>query len=157
MKKWFMIILSVCLIGIAFFSWQKNTKLNTMGEILSNVETVNSITIREGKTSEEIVTMTEGDPIFHDLKESYRNYHDLSWKNRKLLNNDPVYEIDYFISNERLFTIDLYAVDDDQDSLSSGYYFSPDNSDRNFIIAITELNQLVRMTEGIKELLNMIE
>lgn len=128
-----------------------------MGEILSNVETVDSVVIRDPKTSAEIVTLTESDPIIAELKEFYRNYHDLSWKNRKLLHGEPVYEVDYLNNNQRLFTIDLYAIDADQVSSLPGYSFSPDNSDRIFIIAITELNQLVRMTEGTKELISMIE
>lgn len=168
MKKWIIIILTICLIITIFYSWDKTRKYNSIGNILSNIDFVDSISISDGKSPEPLLTLKEDDSIFKDLKDVYRSYHDLNWKSRKILENEKVYELDYLINNQHLFTINILSVVDDQIPLipddyiteinnTISYKLSPENDNKVYIIAISELNQIISLTEGVKELTNILE
>jgi hypothetical protein len=166
MKGW-KIILPVVILGvILFFVWQEQREKSMIGNLLESVSDIDSVIIKDGKTSKKILTLTNSEPVFSELVNIYdAPYHDLKWSERKLLKNDPAYEAEFLINDDVQYTMNIYKVEEDQISLipndftaevrSYSYIYSPDG-DNTYIFARKEIHQLLGVNEGFKKLLNMI-
>ncbi|MFS0674722.1 hypothetical protein [Ornithinibacillus sp. 179-J 7C1 HS] len=138
-----------------------------MGNIIDSVPIIDSITAKDGKTKEEILTVTTSDDSFDKMVEIYHFYYDLKWSEKVILKDDPFIEIDYIERNDVKFTVSIYQVEDHHISLLPNgfstevrnveYSYSPEGSNSTYIFVIEELNQLIDVNDGMKVLYKYIK
>lgn len=167
MNRWKTIILIGALGVILFLYWQDRRELLLIGKALDYpVYDIDKVIVKDEKTSKEILTLTNSDPIFSELRHIYEgSYYDLNWsERRKLLKNGPAYEVEFFINDEIYYTVNIYKMEEDQISLipESGfptnkdrYRYSPDGKN-TYIFVRKEIPHLLPVKEEFKELLKMI-
>ncbi|WAA12795.1 hypothetical protein [Fervidibacillus halotolerans] len=166
MNRWKIIFPIVILGIILFLDWQDRRELLLIGKALDYpVDDINTVIVKDGKTSKEILTLTNSDPIF--FRQIYSGFHiKLNWfERRKLLKNDPAYEIEFFIIDEIYYSMNIYKVEEDQISLlpvheddgisKFDFIYSPDG-ENTYIFVRKETPHLLPVKEEFKELLNMI-
>ncbi|WAA13373.1 hypothetical protein [Fervidibacillus halotolerans] len=164
MKRWEIIILVV--LGVALFlDLRDQRELLLIGKALDYpVNDINTVIVKDGKTSKEILTLTNSDPIF--FRQIYSGIHiKLNWfERRKLLKNDPVYEVEFFINDEIYYSMNIYkaekdqvslVLDDKDDDIPKKYIYSPDG-ENTYIFVRKETPHLLPVKEEFKELLKMI-
>lgn len=138
-----------------------------MGNIIDSVPIIDSITAKDGKTKEEILTVTTSDDSFDKMVDIYHFYYDLKWSEKVILKDDPFIEIDYIERNDVKFTVSIYQVEDHHISLLPNgfstevrnveYSYSPEGSNSTYIFVIEELNQLIDVNDGMKVLYKYIK
>lgn len=158
------ILLGAALIGTGWLEY-RNTKV--IEEILNNYPYIDSISVKDGKTKEEILTFTSLDPSFSDTVELYKlSYHGLKWSERKLLKGKPYIEVDYIKNNEVMYKVSVYEVEEEHTpmlpndistaSRSYSFSYSPEKNNTTYIFAIKDNYSLLGVNEGFKELLNKV-
>lgn len=167
MRKWVILIIIIAIGGILFGTFLEQKKPKVVGKILNSIPFIDSITVKDGKTKEEILTLTNLDPSISDMAEIYKlPYLDLKWAERKLLKKDPFVEVEYLKNNEIQYKVSIYQVDEESmqsintgisgDSITYSYSYSPKEKNASYIFAIKENYQLLGVNEGLKELLNIV-
>lgn len=111
-------VLTLCLQIIILWGWFDRKQTEFIAEAFNQSFVVNSIVVKNGKTEKEILTLTDSDPDFSQMAHIYdAGYNELDWSERKLLKNDPVYEVEFLLNDDVLFTMGIYKVEKDQISL----------------------------------------
>lgn len=162
-KSWVIVGLIILnILGGALFSdWINEKKLTKMGTIIESIPEIDAIRVKDGKTSDEVLTLTNSEPFFDEMVDIYGVYTELKWSERKLLKKDPFVQVDYLKNDDVRFTVSIYNVKDDEKSLlpdeedGDSFSYSLEGND-TYIFAFDELNHLVRVNEGLKELLHII-
>ncbi|WAA13194.1 hypothetical protein [Fervidibacillus halotolerans] len=166
MKRW-KIIIPIVIVGvILFLDWQDRRELLLIGKALDYpVDDINTVIVKDGKTSKEILTLTNSDPIF--FRQIYSVFYiKLNWsERRKLLKNGPVYEVKFLINDEIYYSMNIYKVEEDQisllpvhedDSISKfDFIYSPDG-ENTYIFVRKETPHLLPVKEEFRELLKII-
>ncbi|HJB24535.1 MAG TPA: hypothetical protein H9946_10380 [Candidatus Jeotgalibaca pullicola] len=166
-KNWLLPIIIIILIGIILYGWQRNIRYEEMAKSLSSIPFVDSILVKDAKNEEKILNLTQEDPIFDELKNIYQTYYDLDWSQRKLLNGEPLFYVEYLVEDEKRHTVSIYQIDNEQISLIpedqwtgtrtiTYNYLNSDNT-RPYILVIEKLNQIISFSEGTKKLINDLE
>lgn len=167
MRKWKLWILTF-IVGLAHFLLSPERKINVIGTILSSSPYVDSLTVKEGATKNEILFLSDGaEPLFSEMANLYLlPYTDLTWSDRKLLKGDPAFIVEYKRKNNPQYKMLIYLVKADQIQLLPeertegirhfGYAYAPKEKGDTYIFAIKENRQLLGVTEGLKELIDQI-
>lgn len=136
-----------------------------MGNILDSIPDINYIAAKDGRTNERIEEFYNTDDSFDKIIDIYHFYHDIKWSERKLLKENPIINLEYMYQGNPKFTVNIYEVEDQHISLlpkdfttevrTVNYSYTPE-SGSTYIFLIEETNQLIDVTEGLKELINKL-
>lgn len=167
MRKKLIFVILFVLVSIFIVSEvrQYNT-LSKMGNILSTIASDDKVIVKDVEKEEIIMTLTDEDERFEGARDVYTLYHPLSWREKKLLKNDPIYEVIYLVDDENQFSAYFHQVDEkdiplvreDFDTINGPYPFkySPTESDNTFVLAIDDLDHIVIFTDEIESLLTLL-
>lgn len=143
--------------------WERENRLDVMGNIIDSIPDIDSIAVRDGKTNDQMTRFLDTNDPFDELVDTYNFYYDLNWKENNLLKDDPFIRLDYMEGEHVRFTVSVFDVAENQKSLlpsdfttevgTVSYGYSPKESDLTYVFAIEEISQLIDVTEGFKELL----
>ncbi|WAA08911.1 hypothetical protein [Fervidibacillus albus] len=129
-------VLTLCLQIIILWGWFDRKQTEFIAEAFNQSFVVNSLVVKDSKTEKKILTLTDSDPDFSQMAHIYdAGYAELNWSERKLLKNDPVYEVEFLLNDDVLFTMGIYKVEKDQISLIPNdnelriFSYSPDGKD----------------------------
>lgn len=64
MRKWVLVIIVIVLGGAIFGTWLEQRKTKDIVNVLNSIPLIDSITVKNGKTKEEMLTLTNVDPFF---------------------------------------------------------------------------------------------
>jgi hypothetical protein len=165
MRKWVILIAVIAFGGAMFVTWLEERKPKVIGDILYSIPDIDSIAVKDGKTKEEILILTNLETYSSGMVEIFElPYKDLKWSERKLLKGEPKILVEYLTNNEVQFSVSIYQLKDDSmlsnekpmGSRSYSHSYSPKEKNTTYIFAIKENDQLLGVNEGLKELLNVI-
>lgn len=161
MRKWVILIIVIAVGGVVLGTWLEQRKPAVVGNVLNSVQLIDSIKVQDGKTKENILTLTKLDSSFSDTVEIYKlPYKDLKRSERKLLNVEPFVEVEYLQNSEIKYIVSIYQLNDEHisklDNTDNRYMYTSDENNSTYIFAIKENYQLLGVNEGLKELLDII-
>lgn len=166
MKKiqWGIIIILISLIIVD--RWD-DKKTNQMLTILENTSSIDSISIKEGRTKKELFILEPSSPSFKNAVNVYENpYRPLTFFERKVLKQEPIATLDYFSADELIYQLSVYPFDPEHfpnidlttasDSTEKTYHYIyyPEDEELGYIFALKELNQLIGVNDGLKEIVD---
>ncbi|WAA11994.1 hypothetical protein [Fervidibacillus halotolerans] len=89
---------------ISLWGWFDRKHSEFIGEAFVQSYDVNSFIVKDSKTEKVILTLTDSDPDFSQIAQIYDiGYANLDWSERKLLKNDPVYEVEFLLNDDVLY------------------------------------------------------
>ena len=171
MRKWLILIIVLAIGGTIFGIWQEKKKTKIIVNVLDSIPYIDSITVKDGETKQNILTFTNVDPSFSNMVEIYDlPYYDLKWSERKLLRGKPFVVVEYLKNDETQYEVSIYQVEEDNMSYMQSidmliqtdiitpysYSYSPKEKNNAYIFAIKENYQLLGVNEESKELLNIV-
>ncbi len=168
-KKWGIALIMISLSGAFFLAWQDYNKTSYMGSILSDIPSIDSVIVKDAQTGNQLIEFTRKDDLFSEMVDIYMlPYYDLTWSERKLLNDKSFITIDYSKDKEVQYTINVYHLKEtDKDFLKNthsnedvkeySYLYSPNNSNNTYIFALDKHNHLVGVNQGLQEIIKKVE
>ena len=165
-QRWSILILVIILGIVLFTEYKDQQRMMATVDISDSIPFIESIVIKDGKTKDEILTLTDTESSFSEMVDIYDSpIHYLKWSERKLLKGDPFIEVEYLIGTEVQHSMSVYEVEDENISMLPrdfstdvsfySYSYTPEE-DETYIYAIEEINQLLGINEGMKDLLNIV-
>lgn len=165
-KTWLSLIALLILVVSVFFAWQDNNRYTALVKVMDNMPDIDQVSVNDGSTSETILSITDTDPLFNELTDPATYYRELNWRDRKLIQGDPEYEINYLTDNESEFMINVYQVDsddlsklfDDQDldRNTESFGYVPTYDRVPYIFALKGGNLIYSVTEGMVQLIDIL-
>jgi len=170
LKKWLLLIAILIVGGVLTNGLWNKWKVSAIGNVLSSSHLIDSVSIKDGTSKAEILTLSEKDPNFNDIVEIYaRSYRDLKFSERKLLKKDKFVEVDYLQKNEVKYKVHIYKVTKKDisgiedtftpysaDERVDTYSYFPEGESDGYIFALKKVDQLVAVNDGLKELVDTI-
>jgi len=165
MRRWIILIIIIALGGAIWWGWVAQKNDSIVAKIMDSAQYIDSITVKDGKTKEEILGFTKLDSVFPDMVEVYKQpYRQLVRSEKNLLQGEPFLEVEYLQNNEIKFIVSIYQLDNEQrstlvntnDTVPDRHMYSPKGNNTTYIFAIKENNQLLGVNEGFKEVLDLI-
>lgn len=173
MKKWIVFIIVIIIAGIYFGkSWYEYEKTKVRVNILENIHLIDSITITDSKTKDEVFIVNQSDPFFTEMVNVFDlQYMNLDRQEKQMLKGDPLWDILYKTKDQVKYTVSIYQVGNEwEDMLEDVYeratvdtivedysyvYFPHDETD-GYVFAIKENKELLGINEGLEELIERI-
>ncbi|MEK5080712.1 histone acetyltransferase [Solibacillus sp. FSL W7-1436] len=160
MRKWLWLIsIGAIVLGWFIFDmWQESSRDAIIGKALNSH--IDTVSIRDTKTNEEVLVMTNSDPAFTPMVEIYRfPYIQLERPDNKILKEEPVLEIEYLQENEVMYVVRVHQFNRKpvlEQQLAASYIYSPENSDNVYFFEVRGNDQLVKVNDGLKTLIDII-
>lgn len=138
MRKWLWLIsIGAIVLGWFIFDmWQESSRDAIIGKALNSH--IDTVSIRDTKTNEEVLVMTNSDPAFTPMVEIYRfPYIQLERPDNKILKEEPVLEIEYLQENEVMYVVRVHQFNRKpvlEQQLAASYIYSPENSDNVYFL-----------------------
>ncbi|KGR73638.1 hypothetical protein [Ureibacillus manganicus] len=161
MRKWIILIIILILGGIIYSNWLSNKESEALKYILNTSLDIDSITVKDGKTKEELLSFSNSDPAFSELANFYSRYYVLEGENKNILTGEPIAEIEYYVEKELKYTVSIYQLKErlivkpPVTSLDV-YQYAPVEKNSPFVFSIKEYNMLFGVNEGMKELMYLL-
>lgn len=161
MRKWKILIIILILGGIAYADWLSYKESEALKYILNTSPDIDSITVKDGKTKEELLSFSNSDPAFSELANFYRRYYTLESENKNILTGESIAEIEYYAEKELIYTVSIYQLKErlivkpPVESLND-YQYAPEEKNNPFVFSIKEYNMLFGVNEGMKELMDLL-
>lgn len=160
MRRWlWVIIIGVLVFGwFIFDSWPEYGRDALIGKALnSNIDT---ISVTDFKTNEEILVFTNSDVAFIPMVEIYGSpYVQLEPPDNKIFKEEPLLEIEYLQENDVKFVVRIHQFDSMpilEQQLEDSYMYSPGNNNKVYLFAVKGNDQLVEVNDGLKKLMDII-
>ncbi|MCM3721114.1 hypothetical protein [Solibacillus isronensis] len=109
MRRWLWVIsIGVIVLGWSIFDmWQESSRDAIIGTALSS--NIDTISVRDTKTNEEILVFTDSDSAFTPMVEIYRfPYVQLERPDNKIFKEEPLLEIEYLQENEVKYVVRVH-------------------------------------------------
>jgi len=162
MKKWGIVVIIILILGgAAYAQWLSNKNTNVVVNILNSIPNVDSITVKDGNTKEELLAIPISDSSFSEIVEVYKfPYTHLKGSDKNILNEVPIAEVEYFEKSELKFTVSIIQLKDgfisDPPPEFYRYKYTPDEKNDTFIFSIRENSSLIVVNDGMKELMDRL-
>ena len=160
MRRWLWVIsIGVIVLGWFIFDmWQESSRDAIIGTALSS--NIDTISVRDTKTNEEILVFTDSDSAFTPMVEIYRfPYVQLERPDNKIFKEEPLLEIEYLQENEVKYVVRVHQFNSKPalaQQLEDSYMYSPGNNDKVYLFEVKGNDQLVEVNDGLKTLIDII-
>ncbi|SOC43742.1 hypothetical protein [Ureibacillus acetophenoni] len=161
MRKWGILIIIIILGGAIYIDWLSKKEFEVIGYILNTSPDIDSISIRDGKTKEELLAFSKSDSAFSELGLFYRSILHLNGTEKDILNGETLAEIDYYENGEVRYTVSIYQLEDDITvnrpvSNLYTYQYTPKGITSPFVFALKDNYILFGVNRGMKDLVNLL-
>ena len=157
MKKWGFVFIVLVLGGIIIASWQEQIKIKHIVNILESIQSVDLIRVQDSQTDKLLNQYTEKNASFSGMVDIYKYpYYELKGSEKKLVNKDPVYVIEFLQDNAVQYKLNVYELNEEDKEIfkTSNYLYSPENVNDTYVFALEKYPHLVGVNEGLKQILN---
>ena len=168
MKKWIFLIIFFVLGGVIFLVWSDQNKTNYTGGILNSIPLVELIIVKDSETDKQIFEFTQKNDFFNDMVNIYKHpYFELKQSEKKLLNKESTYVIEYLKDNTIQYKVNIYKVEEDKTNVfvekgfateirEIDYIFSPENTNHSYVLVSEKYHNLLGLNDGLKQIINEI-
>lgn len=144
MKKWgvhfIIILLGVALIG----TWQERIKTKYIVNILESIPSVDLIIVKDSETDKRLFEYTSKDAFFSEMVEIYEYpYYELKQSEKKLVNKDPVYVIEFLQDNAIQYKVNVYELKEDDKDVLADKGLSTEKENHTYVFALEKYHHLV--------------
>lgn len=160
MRRWLWVIsIGVIVLGWFIFDmWQGSSRDAIIGTALSS--NIDTISVRDTKTNEEILVFTDSDSAFTPMVEIYRfPYVQLERPDNKIFKEEPLLEIEYLQENEVKYVVRVHQFNSKPalaQHLEDRYMYSLEDNDKVYLFVVKGNDQLVKVNDGLKTLMDII-
>ena len=160
MRRWLWVIsIGVIVLGWFIFDmWQETSRDAIIGTALSS--NIDTISVRDSKTNEEILVFTDSDSAFTPMVEIYRfPYVQLERTDNKIFKEEPLLEIEYLQENEVKYVVRVHQFNSKPalaQHLEDRYMYSLEDNDKVYLFVVKGNDQLVKVNDGLKTLMDII-
>ena len=167
MKKWIFLIAFFVFGGVIFSIWSEQNKVNYIGGILNNISSVDLIIVKDSDTNKQIFEYTQNDDFFYDRVNIYEKpFFELKKSEKKLLNKESTYVIEYLNDNTIQYKVNIYKVEDSTEVFVEkeytteinefDYIFSPESTNHSYVFVTEKYHNLLGLNDGLKKIINDI-
>lgn len=157
MKKWGFVFIVLVLGGIIIASWQEQIKTKHIVNNLESIQSVDLIRVQDSQTDKLLIEYTDKNASFSAMVDIYKYpYYELKGSKKKLVNQDPVYVIEFLQDNVVQYKVNVFELNEEDKEIfkTSNYIFSPENVKDTYVFSLDKYPHLVGVNEGLKEILN---
>ena len=157
MKKWGFVFIVLVLGGIIIASWQEQIKTKHIVNILERIQSVDLIRVQDSQTHKLLIEYTDKNTSFSEMVDIYKYpYYELKGTEKELVNQDPVYVIEFLQDNAVQYKVNVYKLDEEDKEIfkTSNYLYSPENVNDTYVFALEKYPHLVGVNEGLKQIMN---
>lgn len=157
----------IFVLGLAFFlDWREQNKTNYIGEILDSIPSIDLIIVKDSESDKSLFEYTNKDPFFMDIVNIYKHsYYELKQSEKKLLNKEPTYNIEFLQDNKIQYKVNIYLVNEDtadvfvdkgfsNEYVKYDYIYSPENANHSYVLALEKYHLVVGLNNGLKQIIN---
>ncbi|MBD8036334.1 hypothetical protein H9635_06220 [Solibacillus sp. A46] len=167
MKKWIFLIAFFVFAGVIFSIWSEQNKVNYIGGILNNISSVDLIIVKDSETEKQIYEYTQNNDFFNDMVNIYdQPFFELKKSEKKLLNKESTYVIEYLNDNTIQYKVNIYKVEDSTEVFVEkeytteinefDYIFSPESTNHSYVFVTEKYHNLLGLNDGLKQIINDI-
>ena len=168
MQKRFLIIVGIVaiVIGVVIFGiwYEQREEASNVGKILNSAPLIDTISVKDGKTNEEIMNLTKINNYFTATVEIYKlPYKDMSGTEKKILKEKSYLEVLYLQDNKIKYIVSIYQIDNEKlnkffvkDDISDEYIYKSELDNTSYIFVLKDTNHLLGVNNGFKDLLDSI-
>ncbi|MFY3790788.1 hypothetical protein ACOQFO_03615 [Ureibacillus sp. MALMAid1270] len=148
MKKRIILIIIVIL-GVLILNWLSKRELDGLEHIMKTSPDIDSITVKDSKTNEELLTFSNSDPAFTDLVNVHETFYILEGEDKKIVTGEPVAEVNYYEKKELKYTLIIYQLEDgyklnlEHGNNLSTYQYTPSGGDSSYVISIKDTKTIL--------------
>lgn len=141
--------------------------MNYIGEILNNISSVELIIVKDSDTNKQIFEYTQNDDFFNDMVNIYEKpFFELKKSEKKLLNKESTYVIEYLNDNTIQYKVNIYKVEASTEVFVDkeyateikefDYIFTSESTNQSYVFVTEKYHNLLGLNDGLKQIINEI-